>query len=381
MVFAKGCTAGSSGGQTYTDWSIDAARRLRSRPDAVALFDSTIAEPVSLLSALLKDGLDGRLRDRFVSVFGSGNPQLIAAIAARYGLRDGMVMTTTGAISGLDLLLDMLVLPGATVLVERPCFDILPLLVRKAGGVVDFIDRRHPDYDVDLNQIEAGFRAGARLLLLTNLHNPSGQPLPDDRMRQIAEVASWFGATVIVDEVYRGFADPGACAATLAPHIVTVNSLTKLYGLFSLKCGWVAGDEGLITRLRTHHTHRDLGVSKLAHAVAAEVLSDSAAFDAHWQSILCRTRPVLLSHVEAMYQDGLIDGAVPALGCIYFPRLTVPLSGHAVADRLWQAAGVLPVPGELFGDGRHLRIGFGGDAATLDRGLSRLHALLRGERV
>ncbi|MFV3127043.1 pyridoxal phosphate-dependent aminotransferase [Niveispirillum sp. KHB5.9] len=380
MVFTKAGVADPSDAPTYTQWSIEAARKVRGRPDSIVLFDSTIAEPASLLSDLLQGGLTGSLRDRFVSVFGSGNPQLIAAIAARYELSDDMVLTTTGAISGLDLLLDMLVVPGRPVLVEQPCFDILPILAAKAGADVRFVDRAYPDYDIDLEQVERGFAAGAGLLLLTNLHNPTGRHLPDARLLEIAALADRFGALVIVDEVYRGFADPGACAATLAPNIVTVNSLTKLYGLFSLKCGWVAGDAGLIARLRTHHANRDLGVCKLSHALAAQVMADSTAFDAHWQSILERTRPVLLSHAAAMRVDGLIEGDVPPQGCIWFPRLTIPLTGRQVADNLWQAAGVLPVPGELFGDGRHIRIGFGADADRLDRGMGRLHALLRGER-
>ncbi|MFV3076891.1 pyridoxal phosphate-dependent aminotransferase [Niveispirillum fermenti] len=380
MAFTEASTADPSDAQTYTGWSIDAAAKVRGRPDSIALFDSTIAEPVGLLSGLLAGGLTGGLRSRFASVFGSGNPHLIAAIAARYGLAEQSVLTTTGAISGLDLLLDMLVVPGAPVLVERPCFDILPILATRAGAAVRFVDRAHPGYDIDMEQVEQGFAAGAGLLLLTNLHNPTGRHLGDDRLREIAALADRFGALIIVDEVYRGFADPAGCAATLAPNIVTVNSLTKLYGLFSLKCGWVAGDAGLIARLRAHHAHRDLGVSKLAHAVAAEVMADSAAFDAHWRAVLERTRPVLLAHAAAMRADGLIEGEVPPHGCIWFPRLSVPLTGRQVAGHLWQAAGVLPVPGELFGDGRHLRIGFGADAGRLDRGLGLLHALLRGER-
>lgn len=372
--------AGLSDLGTYTDWSVAAIRRLRGRADAVALFDSSIAEPTRLLSGLLEGGLEGPLGSSFVSVFGSGNPLLIQALAARYRLSPDMLLTTTGAINGLELLLDVLVAPGQTVLVERPCFDVLPILAAKAGADIRFVERAYPGYDLDLGELEQGFAEGARLLLLTNLHNPSGHLLPDARLRQIADLAARYQATVIIDEVYRGFADTHACAATLAPNIVTVNSLTKIYGLFGLKCGWIAGNPALVEQVRRHHAHRDPGVAKLTHAVAALILQNSGDFDAHWQAILARTRPVLLSHVEAMRADGLMEGDVPPEGCIYFPRLAAPLSGTRLVERLWQAEAVLAVPGALFGDERHLRIGFGADPVALARGLMRLHMVLRQER-
>jgi aspartate/methionine/tyrosine aminotransferase len=85
---------------------------------------------------------------------------------------------------------------------------------------------------------------------------------------------------------------------------------------------------------------------------------------------------VLSAHVDAMFANGLLEGEVPEFGCMYFPKIVGHQDTRALAQLLWERHRILIAPGEYFGMKGHMRIGFGGDKAELDEGLTRLHRAL-----
>ncbi len=202
--------------------------------------------------------------------------------------------------------------------------------------------------------------------------------LDEATLREIGAVARRAGVAVLVDEVYADFVDGAAPAVRLGPDFISVGSLTKVQGLFALKCGWAVAAPEIIARIHAANPQGDLGVSKLAHAIGALVLEDLAPFEAHWRAVLAGARPVVQGHVEAMTRQGLIEGDLPNQGCMYFPRLVGVADTRALAAWLWSEHGVLVAAGEFFGQPGHVRIGFGGGRPqALDLGLARLHAGLK----
>jgi aspartate/methionine/tyrosine aminotransferase len=160
-----------------------------------------------------------------------------------------------------------------------------------------------------------------------------------------------------------------------------VSSLTKTFGLFSLKFGWIFAAPAFIARVRARSPEGDIGVSKLAHAVAAHVLEAPDVFELHWKRILAGTRPIAEHHLVAMVEDGLLDGSMPAHGCMAFPKVVGVEDSVALAKSLWIEHGLLVAPGEFFGLPGHIRLGFGSDPATLDDNLGRLHDALKQGRA
>ena len=365
--------------RAYADWGRAAVRIRESGADVSMLWDSTIAEPTDALVAAVREAFAQQVTSRYVSVFADGNRYAIDAVAHRYGLSPDQIVATTGATGALVMLLKALMSPGDHVLVERPGFDFLSRLAQEAQARVETFDRAAPTYGVDLAHLRSRLTPRTRAVLITNLHNPTGARLAPAEIAQIAAVADEVGAVLVVDEVYADFAaEAGAPpAATLAPNVLTVSSLTKVFGLFALKFGWLAGGADLIARIRVSAPDGDMGVSKLSHAVAAHVLEAPAPFEAHWRGVLARTRPVVERHVGALLADGLLQGALPAHGCMYFPRVPGVDDTRALARRLLDEFGVLVAPGEYFGVPGHIRIGFGSDASAIDKGLQRLHNGLR----
>lgn len=365
----------------YSAWVRGTLRAAAKHPDPAILYGSSISEPTDELVAMVREAFDGRLTSRYISVFSDGNRYVTQAICSRYGVKPDQVITTTGVTSALSMILKALVTFGDHVLVEQPGFDLLSTLAREAGASVDPLPRKAPDFKIDVADLVKRLTSRTRLILITNLHNPSGALLTEAEIRAIADAAAKVGAIVVIDDVYADFARPPSAAALIAPNVLSANSLTKVFGLHALKCGWIIGAPHLLDRVRNEYSEGDFGISKLSHAIAAHVLESPTLFDSRWQHILDATRPVLEQHTRAMIADGLIEGALPAYGCMYFPRVPNTPDTLGLARRLWEGHGILVAPGEFFGLPGHIRIGFGGTAEELDAGLSRLHSALRAART
>lgn len=372
-----GFRSGLEGG--YTAWVREVLGAVATEPRAAVLFDSTIKEPTDLLAAVVREAFRDGVTDRFESTFAGGNRYVAAAVAKRYGVQPEQVICTTGATSAMAMAMTAFVAPGDHVIVEAPAFDLLPALAQQAQAKITPLPRRAPDFAIDLDELRALVRPDTRLILLTQVHNPSGAVLDAQTLRAIADIARPAGARVLIDEVYADFADVGS-AVGLSDVFISAGSLTKVQGLFALKCGWAVGSTANIAAIQAANPQGDLGVSKLAHAIGALVLEDMAPFDAHWRGVLAAARPVLCAHVDRMAADGLIVGEPPAYGCMYFPQVVGVGDTLSLASRLWSEEKIVVAPGEFFGQPGHVRIGFGGDAEALDAGLGRLHAALLRRR-
>ena len=361
---------------TYSDFVRGALRVKRARPDVAVLFESTISEPTDELLAVIREAFSADVTSRYVSVFADGNRFAIEAVSKRYAIPPEQIVATTGATGGLALVFKALVAPGERVLVERPGFDLIGRLAAEAGAVVDDLPRAAPHYGVDLEDLARRLTSDTRVVVLTNLHNPSGVRLAPDEIAAIAAVCARTGAVLVVDEVYADFAaETGAPpAASVAPNIISAASLTKVFGLFALKFGWLAASPALIARIRQSAPDGDMGVSKLAHAVAAHVLESPSRFEAHWQGVIADNRPRVEGPLAAMVAAGRLDGTIPPYGCMCFPRVVGVSDTRALARALLRDFDVLVAPGEYFGLSGHIRIGFGAEASGIETGLGRLEA-------
>lgn len=270
-----------------------------------------------------------------------------------------------------------LTVPGDHVLIEAPTFDLFHDLARYHSLQAGTFTRQGARFEVDVAEVEAMLTPSTRLVVLSNLHNPSGQVVPNSTLRALAKLAERRDFVLVVDEVYGDFADLDARpqpAAGLSRNAVSVSSLSKSLGLNSLRCGWAIGDPELMARVRSLSDRVEFGVSNLAHSVAALVLDDHATFDDHARSTMARARAVFEPIYRSWLHEGVIEGEMPQFGCIAFPRLPGIGDTRAFSEWLLENSGAVIAPGEYFGSPGHVRIGFVDEPSRLERGLKMLKA-------
>jgi cystathionine beta-lyase len=96
---------------------------------------------------------------------------------------------------------------------------------------------------LDLDGIDAAFRAGGHLLILCNPCNPVGRVYTRDELAAVAEVTQRHGGRVFADEIHAPLVYPGhrhipyaSVSALAAAHTVTSTSASKGWNLPGLKC-------------------------------------------------------------------------------------------------------------------------------------------------
>lgn len=376
---------GRAGQQTYAQWvrwAIGLARGKQQK--AISFFDSSVPEPRELLRQTVAEAFGTEITPDYLSVFGGGNPIVIDLLAQRYAVDREQVLCTTGATSALSLLYRSLARPGDHVLVETPGFDLFDDLAVSQGLHVDHFERKGYEFGLDPAALERRIRHNTKLIVLSNLHNPSGMALDHAALKALAVIAERRNVIVIVDEVYGDYARATTrpCpAASLSPNFVSISSLTKIFGLSTLRCGWVIGPRPLVARVRDTATKFEFGMSNLTHAIAANVLRNFATFAEYSVGIIDAARPRMDAWFADQVQAGLLAGRLPDDGCICFPKLVGVRDTESFSAWLLDRSGVIVAPGEYFGAPGHIRIGFAQTEPDLERGLAALTDGLRHYRA
>jgi len=310
-----------------------------------------------------------------------GNPHVVRQLERRYRVDADSVLCTTGASSSLSLIFRALLKPGDRVLVENPAFDLFAALVRSEYVAVDHFERPAPGFGLEPAQVAAAMHPRTRLVVCSNLHNPSGALADAAALREVGAIARRHGALVVVDEVYGDYAGTHfRAAAQLGDNFISVSSLTKNYGLSTLRCGWAIAHPDVLEPVRAVYEECEFGVSKLSHSVAAFVLEEPEPYQRYWQEMLAASRPLMQRFRTQWVADGLVEGELPAHGCMYFPRLVGVDDTKRFSKDLARSHGVHVAPGDYFGAPGYVRIGFAQPADRLQDALDRLTVALRARR-
>jgi aspartate/methionine/tyrosine aminotransferase len=292
-------------------------------------------------------------------------------IAARYRVPVECVVAAQGTSMANHLALAALAGPGDEVLAEHPTYEPITAVARHVGATVTHFSRRSEDrFRIDPGEVARHVTPRTRVIALTNLHNPSGALTDDDTLRELGRIADTVGAKVLVDEVYLDalWESPPRTSFHLGPNFVVTSSLTKVYGLNGLRCGWVLADAELAARLwRLNELFSNIG----AHP--AERLG-VVAFQ-HLERIAERSRSILAPNTAALndfYRSRPeLDVAEHRHGTVSFPRLRRG-SVDELCTVLRDKYETTVVPGAFFGMPDHFRIALGIDPETFAEGLYRV---------
>src|SRR6185295_19433776 len=186
-----------------------------------------------------------------------GYGPLVDSIAAHCRIGPEQVVTISGGTSMANhLAMAAAIEHGDEVLIEQPTYEPLLALAEYFGAKVKRFARRAENaYRVDLDDLQANISSRTRLIVLTNLHNPSSALIDDETLRRIGVLANEAGARVLVDEVYLEalFEDAPKSSVHLGAQFIATSSLTKGYGLSGLRCGWILAEPDLAQRMRMLH--------------------------------------------------------------------------------------------------------------------------------
>ena len=295
-----------------------------------------------------------------------GYPPLLEQIAARYGVDPQNIVSTLGTSGALFLICAALLSEGDRVVVETPVYETVTALPQACGAEIALIERRFENgWQIDPEEFAAAVTPGTKMVLLTNLHNPTGAQLPEERLAEFAAFCADRGAWLVIDEVYREFPDEliGTTSFGIAPSVITCSSLCKVWGLGDLRCGWILAPDELIGLLRAAVDHVFVEHAFVAERIAAALFGRLDALRAERREQTARNRALVTAFIESRPE---LSWVPPADGVVAFPRLADGLSADELTQRLARDHDTELTPGSHFAAPRHLRLGFGGPTEELE---------------
>jgi aspartate/methionine/tyrosine aminotransferase len=303
----------------------------------------------------------------------SGYRPLMQRVAERFGVDLGCVVMPGGGCSFANhLAFSVMLSPGDEVLVEDPTYELLTSTLGFLGARMRTFERSPAEaWRLDPDRIAAAITPATRLVVLTNLHNPSSALAPIADVHAVASMAERVGAMVFVDEVYLELLatdDHAPTAFRDGGNIVVTSSLTKAYGVSGLRCGWILAPPALAERMKrlndlfgVHPPHVAERMSMVAFDRLPELRARAAAI---LEANRAAYRAMLGGHPK-------LDQMIFDQGTTVFPRL-LEGDGDRLFERLTAQFETSLAPGRFFARPDRVRIGLGGDPQTTAIGLQRV---------
>jgi len=282
-----------------------------------------------------------------------GAPALRAAIAATYeGLSAADILCFAGAEEGLYCAMLALLGPGDHAIVTVPNYQSMETLpVTIAGAVTGVPLRPENNWRLDIADVRAALRPNTRLICINFPNNPTGAIADQATFRALVALCAERGIHLFSDEVYRGLErDPSLRlpqAAECFERGISLNVMSKAYGLPGLRIGWIAcRDHALLERMEKMKHYLSICNSRPSEVLATIALKARA-------TILDRNRALVAANLEklgaffAEFPD-LYEWRAPDGGCVGFARYRGADGVETHCRRLVEESGVLLLPSSLF---------------------------------
>jgi aspartate aminotransferase/aminotransferase len=298
-----------------------------------------------------------------------GLPELRTHLAKYYEIKFGIpvdpdqeIIVTAGSKAAIYMVLLATLEPNDEAIIPEPFWLSYPAQVRLCGGRPVLVP-----HDVDVFDLEQFVTDRSRVIVINNPHNPTGRVYTRAELEFLHALADRHGLLLLVDEAYNEFVEDGTefvPAGELDPgkeHTVTVNSMSKNYGVSGWRIGYLLAHQRVIDQVLKINQH----VVTCAPTILSAYLAE------HFEQLLDITRPQIQRTVRLRNRVGerLAAGGVrtlPGSATFYlFASLgDSTLTSTEFATELLRNNGISVVPGIGYGEScdRFVRISVGSES-------------------
>ncbi len=314
-----------------------------------------------------------------------GAPDLRATIASTYDtLAAEHVQCFAGAEEGVYIAMRVLLEPDDHAIVVVPNYqaaESIPLGICDVTGVPL---QEADDWRLDLEALRDAVRPNTRLVSVNFPNNPTGYVPGQQDFTSIVELCREYNLYLFSDEVYRllELDDERRLpqAADAYEKGLSLNVMSKAYGLPGLRIGWIASQDTRALARFNRYKHY-LSICNSAPSERLAIIALNAR-----DKILERNRRIIAGNLDLLDEffarhGDLFEWRRPDGGCVAYPRYTGAEGVETFCERLVDEAGVLLLPASIYRSelldtpADRFRIGCG--RLGLDEGLAAFDAFLR----
>jgi len=298
-----------------------------------------------------------------------GAPLLRETIASTYqSIQASEVLTFAGAGEGIYAAMRVMLQPDDHAIVVVPNYqsaETVPLQICQVSGVLLHEDN---DWRLDMDEVRAAIRPTTKLISINFPNNPTGALMPKQDLTALIDLCREFNLYLFSDEVYRLTEQDDALRM---PQIadeyekgLSLNVMSKAYGLPGLRVGWLASkDRALLQEIERYKHYLSICNSAPSEVLSIIALENREPILARNRNIINKNRALLDSFLTR--QQNSLQWTPPQGGCVGFIRY---INDEPVSDfctRLVEQHGVLLLPASLYRSElmhyapNSFRIGFG----------------------
>jgi 2-aminoadipate transaminase len=239
---------------------------------------------------------------------------LLAKLRRDQGIQAGPenVLVTAGGSQVVQLVLDLLVDPGDTVVVEAPTWMgfLYAASNVRAKTVAIPLDEHGMDTEAleqELKRLKGKGMTPKFIYVISNFQNPSGISTTLDRRKRIVELAQEYGTLILEDDAYydlrfRGEPIPPIYTLDETGSTMYLGTLSKIMGA-GMRIGWLVAAADIVTKLSVLKI--DGCTNVFGSHVAAEWIPDNLVEHiAKLKEIYQQRRDVMLKALERFMPAG-----------------------------------------------------------------------------
>ena len=314
-----------------------------------------------------------------------GAPDLREAIAETYSnVKAENILCFAGAEEGVYAAMRVILDGDDHAIVVVPNYqaaETIPLDICEVSGIP--LD---PDsgWQLNLDALEAAIRPNTKLISVCFPNNPTGAIIAQDDFQSLIELCRKYQLYLFSDEVYRGVELDASKRIPQAADVyekgVSLNVMSKAYGLPGLRIGWIASQDKKLLQELERYKHY-LSICNSAPSERLALIALSVRDEILEKNIfLMRSNLEKLDSFFASYAE-LFEWQRPDGSCIAYPRYLGRDGVEHFCTSLVEENGVLLLPSSIYRSELmetpkdRFRIGFGRQG--IDAGLVALNDFLQ----
>lgn len=317
----------------------------------------------------------GRLPIRYG--YHTGRPDLREVLAEMYpGFTADDILVTSGASEANFAIVAALARPGDRIVVEHPNYTSNYEVPLSLGCEVDLLRLKFEDgFKPDRDELRRLITPGTKLVSLTHPNNPTGSMITETELGEIIDIIEEKGTYLLFDETYRDMAFenvlPPAC--TLSDRVVSISSMSKVYGLPGIRTGWLATrSREILEGVLAVREQVSITNNAISEEIAVRVLARREEYLNRARKHIAANRDIVAAWIDS--QDD-VEWVYPEAGVVSLPRLRdhLKFDPEKLYTRLAETYKTFSIPGRCFEmDNRFFRLGFGANPEEIKQGLANL---------
>ncbi len=211
-------------------------------------------------------------------------------LAEYAGVKVDQIMITNGSDQAIDLIFRTFSEAGDAVIIPTPSFAMFYQSAQIVGNKILCPLYNKENLSFPKDELLAMTNESIKLIVICNPNNPTGTRVSIDDIRKIAQKAP--NATILVDEAYFEFSRVTAVPLIKKyPNIIVVRTLSKAFGLPSLRIGYIVASKSYINELLKVRGPYDVNMMAFVASVAA--LDDVKDAQKYVDEVMNQAKPMV----------------------------------------------------------------------------------------